>query len=80
MTAQLSLDGRWLKVPSSLCQLLGVSETHLLGTPMATLLDPEDIAAERAGRDRLLAGEIRSVDLETRWLRRQDGHEDKCAG
>ena len=69
MTAHLGLDGRWLKVPASLCQLLGVTEERLLGTPMAALLDPSDIAAERAGRDRLLAGEAWSVDLETRWLR-----------
>ncbi len=69
MTAHLSLDGRWLKVPPSLCLLLGVDETRLLGTPMAALLDPDDIAAERTGRDRLLAGESRSVDLETRWPR-----------
>jgi two-component system cell cycle sensor histidine kinase/response regulator CckA len=69
MTAQLGLDGRWLKVPPSLCHLLGVNEARLLGTPMAALLDPDDIAAERAGRERLLAGHTRSVDLETRWLR-----------
>ncbi|MEP6689117.1 MAG: ATP-binding protein [Gemmatimonadales bacterium] len=69
MTAHVGLDGRWLKVPSSLCRLLGVEDARLLGTPMAALLDPDDIAAERAGRQRLLAGETRSVDLETRWLR-----------
>ncbi|HET9040857.1 MAG TPA: PAS domain S-box protein, partial [Gemmatimonadales bacterium] len=67
MAAHLGLDGRWLKVPPSLCRLLGVDESRLLGTPMAALLDPDDVAAERAGRERLLAGETRSVDLETRW-------------
>ena len=69
MTAHLSLDGRWLKVPPTLCQLLGVDETGLLGTPMGALLHPDDVAAERTGRDRLVAGETRSVDLETRWPR-----------
>ena len=69
MTAHLSLDGRWLKVPPTLCQLLGVDDTGLLGTPMAALLHPDDVAAERAGRNRLVAGETRSVDLETRWPR-----------
>ena len=69
MTAHLSLDGRWLKVPPTLCQLLGVDDTRLLGMPMGALLHPDDVAAERAGRDRLLAGETRSVDLETRWPR-----------
>jgi two-component system, cell cycle sensor histidine kinase and response regulator CckA len=69
MTAHLSLDGRWLKVPPTLCRLLGVDDTRLLGTPMGALLHPDDVAAERAGRDRLVAGETRSVDLETRWPR-----------
>ena len=36
---------------------------------MGALLHPDDVAAERAGRDRLVAGEARSVDLETRWPR-----------
>ena len=69
MTAHLSLDGRWLKVPPTLCRLLGVDDARLLGTPMGALLHPDDVAAERAGRDRLVAGETRSVDLETRWPR-----------
>jgi two-component system cell cycle sensor histidine kinase/response regulator CckA len=69
MTARLSLDGRWLKVPPTLCRLLGVDDTRLLGAPMGALLHPDDVAAERAGRDRLVAGETRSVDLETRWPR-----------
>jgi len=69
MTAHLSLDGRWLKVPPTLCRLLGIEDTRLLGTPMGALLHPDDVAAERAGRDGLLAGETRSVDLETRWPR-----------
>jgi two-component system, cell cycle sensor histidine kinase and response regulator CckA len=69
MTAHLSLDGRWLKVPPTLCRLLGVDDSRLLGTPMSALLHPDDVAAERAGQARLLAGETRSVDLETRWPR-----------
>ena len=73
MTAHLSLDGRWVKVPPTLCRLLGVDDARLLGTPMGDLLHPDDVASERAGRDRLLAGETRSVDLETRWPR-PDGH------
>ena len=36
---------------------------------MGALLHPDDVVAERAGRDRLVAGETRSVDLETRWPR-----------
>ena len=69
MTAHLGLDGRWLKVPPTLCALLGLQERHLLGTAIGALLHPDDVAVERAERERLLRGETRTVDLETRWER-----------
>jgi two-component system, cell cycle sensor histidine kinase and response regulator CckA len=69
MTAHLGLDGRWLKVPPTLCRLLAVEESDLLGTSIGALLHPDDVAVERAERERLLRGETRTVDLETRWQR-----------
>ena len=72
MTAHLSLDGRWLKVPPTLCRLLGVEEDRLLGTSIDALLHPEDAATEQAGRERLLRGDSRTVDLEAR-CQRSDG-------
>jgi two-component system cell cycle sensor histidine kinase/response regulator CckA len=72
MTAHLGLDGRWLKVPPTLCALLQLEEGDLLGTPIGVLLHPDDVAVERAERERLLRGDTRTVDLETRWERRGD--------
>jgi two-component system cell cycle sensor histidine kinase/response regulator CckA len=69
MTAHLGLDGRWLKVPPTLCRLLGLPESRLVGAPIEDLLHPDDIATERAERQRLLEGETRTLDLELRWLR-----------
>ncbi|HEX6864661.1 MAG TPA: PAS domain S-box protein, partial [Thermoanaerobaculia bacterium] len=70
MTAHVSLDGRWLKVPPTLCTLLGVSEADLLGAPVATLTHPDHVAEDEAERRRLAAGEVRTSDLELRLLRR----------
>jgi PAS domain S-box-containing protein len=70
MTAHLGLDGRWLKVPLTLCRLLDMEEAHLLGTPLGALLHPDDVAAERTERERLVLGESRTLDLELRWRRR----------
>ncbi|HEX3273263.1 MAG TPA: ATP-binding protein [Gemmatimonadales bacterium] len=67
MTAHLGLDGRWLKVPPTLCRLLGLAESELVGTPIELLLHPDDLPIERAERDRLLRGETRTLDLEMRW-------------
>jgi PAS domain S-box-containing protein len=70
MTAHVSLEGRWLKVPPTLCTLLGVSEADLLGAPVATLTHPDHVAEDEAERRRLAAGEVRTSDLELRLLRR----------
>jgi len=69
MTAHVGLDGRWLKVPPSLCQLLGAEEEQLLGTPVEAVLHPDDVALELAERERLVRGETRTLDLEARWVR-----------
>jgi two-component system cell cycle sensor histidine kinase/response regulator CckA len=69
MTAHLGLDGRWLKVPPTLCRLLGLAEAELVGTPIELLLHPDDVPVEQAERDRLLRGETRTLDLEMRWRR-----------
>ncbi|MGN6392244.1 MAG: response regulator [Gemmatimonadales bacterium] len=69
MTAHVGLDGRWLKVPPTLCRLLGLPESQLLDAPMEALLHPDDIPVERAERRRLLEGDTRTLDLELRWLR-----------
>jgi two-component system cell cycle sensor histidine kinase/response regulator CckA len=69
MTAHVGLDGHWLKVPPTLCTLLGVDEARLLGTPIEAVLHPGDVAIELAERERLLRGETRTLDLEVRWVR-----------
>jgi len=69
MAAHVGLDGLWIKVPPTLCALLGREENRLLGTPIAAVLHPEDVATELAERERLLRGETRTFDLETRWIR-----------
>ncbi|MGH7515328.1 MAG: ATP-binding protein [Gemmatimonadales bacterium] len=69
MTAHVGLDGCWLKVPPTLCHLLGVEESRLLGTPVEAMLHPDDVGRELAERERLLRGETRTLDLETRWVR-----------
>ena len=68
MTAHLGLDGRWLKVPPTLCSLLELEERDIIGTSIGVLLHPEDVELERSERSRLLRGGSRSVDIETRWL------------
>jgi PAS domain S-box-containing protein len=69
MTAHVSLDGRWLKVPPTLCTLLGLSESDLLGTEVSAVTHPDHVADDAAERRRLASGEVRSSDLEVRLIR-----------
>ena len=70
MTTHLDLDGRWIKVPPTLCQLLGYSEADLLGHRFHEVTHPDDIDADWSQCLHLIRGEIKSFDLEKRYLRK----------
>jgi PAS domain S-box-containing protein len=73
MATPAGLDGRWLKVPPTLCELLGYTEDELLAGTFKDVTHPEDFEADWSQCQRLIRGEIRSFDLEKRYLHR-DGH------
>ncbi len=66
--ALVGLDGRWLKVNMALCDLLGYSKSDLLATDFQTITHPEDLDADMALLDKVLAGDIPSYTLEKRYL------------
>ena len=70
MVAHTDLDGRWLKVPQTLCALLGYAEKELLAARVQDVSQIDDYDAERALCQRLVRGEAKSFDLEKRFLRR----------
>ncbi len=70
MTAHLGLDGRWLKVPPTLCRVLGYSESELLALRERDVSHPDDIEHDVRQQARLISGQARSYDLEKRYIRR----------
>ena len=68
MVTHTDLDGRWIKIPPTLCALLRYSEEELLGRRFIDLTHPEDVPLSLRERARLLAGEIKSFDLEKRFI------------
>ena len=70
MVTHTDLDGRWLKVPPTLCKLLGYTERELLGHRFHEITHPVDIDHNVSQRERLLHGEIRSFDMEKRYIRK----------
>ena len=73
MVTHVDLEGRWLKVPPTLCELLGYSERELLGHRFLEVTHPEDFDADWSQCLRLIRGEIKSFDLEKRYIRKDGG-------
>jgi PAS domain S-box-containing protein len=73
MVTHTDLEGRWLKVPPTLCELLGYSEEELLGRRFHEVTHPDDIDQNLRERLRLLKGEIKSFDMEKRYVRKDGG-------
>jgi PAS domain S-box-containing protein len=68
-----SLEGRWLKVNRALCDLVGYSEAELLARTFQDITHPDDLKANVENVNRLLAGEIRTSEMEKRYIHRR-GH------
>ncbi|MBC7698200.1 MAG: PAS domain S-box protein, partial [Bacteroidia bacterium] len=66
----LSHDGRLLRVNQQYARLLGYSLPELLLTHYQKFTHPDDLAANEAGYERLLAGEIDSFRMEKRYIRK----------
>ena len=68
--AHVGMDGRFLKVNRSLCEILGYAEDELLGRSVKEISHPEDKDLTDAQRARVHEGEIDSVRFEKRYLRK----------
>ncbi len=71
--AIVALDGRWTRVNRSVCEILGYGETELLDKTFQEITHPEDLAADLANVQALLAGTLRYYQMEKRYFHR-DGH------
>jgi PAS domain S-box-containing protein len=71
--ALVSPDGHWLQVNRALCELIGYSEAELLTRTFQDITHPEDLETDLLDARRLRAGEIRSYELEKRYVH-QRGH------
>ena len=71
--AIVSLDGRWLQVNRSICEMVGYSESELLATNFQEITHPDDLETDLGYVRQMLAGEIPYYHLEQRYLHKQ-GH------
>lgn len=66
----VSPDGRWLEVNSAMCELVGYSKAEMQQRTIQDLTHPDDLEKDLALARRLLNGEIRSYQLEKRYIRK----------
>jgi PAS domain S-box-containing protein len=64
----VSPEGRFLQVNQALCDIVGYSETELLATDFQTITHPDDLDADLEYVGQLLAGEIRTYQMEKRYI------------
>jgi PAS domain S-box-containing protein/diguanylate cyclase (GGDEF)-like protein len=67
--AIVSPDGDWLRVNRALCDMTGHPESRLLGSTFQEITHPDDLEADLAYVRAMLAGEIRSYEMEKRFFR-----------
>jgi diguanylate cyclase (GGDEF)-like protein/PAS domain S-box-containing protein len=68
--ALIALDGRWMKVNAAVCAITGWAEAELLERMFHDVTHPDDIDADLAAVDMLVAGEIAGYQLEKRCVTR----------
>jgi diguanylate cyclase (GGDEF)-like protein/PAS domain S-box-containing protein len=71
--AIVGLDGRFLHVNQKLAEIVGYSAETLVDLTFQEITHPEDLDADLAQVDALLAGEIDTYEMEKRYYTR-DGH------
>ncbi|WP_020648666.1 PAS domain S-box protein [Solimonas variicoloris] len=68
--ALVGLDGHFMQVNPSLCQLLGYSEAELQQRTFGDITHPDDLGADLALLDELVRGKRQNYHLEKRYMRK----------
>jgi len=69
--ALVDLDGRYLRVNGSYCQIVGYSKEEFLAMNFRSITHPEDLQADLALASQMLDGSIPYFHMEKRYLHKQ---------
>lgn len=68
--ALVSLEGRWLKVNKTLCDIVGYSESEMLRMNFQTITHPDDLELDLKYVKQLYDGKIPFYQMEKRYIRK----------
>ena len=68
--AHVALDGRWLRINQKLCDIVGYSREELLTKSFQDITHPNDLGADLAYVQQMLAGKIKNYSMEKRYFRK----------
>ena len=68
--AEVNLDGRFVTVNNTLCEITGYPREELLQRSFQEITHPDDLAADIAQASRLLSGELQQYTIEKRYIRK----------
>ncbi|MDV3456836.1 PAS domain S-box protein [Sphingomonas sp. HF-S4] len=68
--AHVGLDGRWLRVNRTCCEITGCTEEELLQGRFQEITHPDDLGSDLENIERLLSGKGRHYSMEKRYVRR----------
>lgn len=68
--AESDLSGRYLLVNQRFCDIVGYSESELMGATFQKITHPDDLASDLERFDLLLHGTINNYSMEKRYIRR----------
>lgn len=66
--ALVGLNGQWLKVNRSLCQIVGYTEDELLETDFQAITHPDDLEMDLENVHNVLAGATNTYQIEKRYF------------
>jgi diguanylate cyclase (GGDEF)-like protein/PAS domain S-box-containing protein len=71
--ARVALDGSWLEVNESICEIVGYTKAELLNLTFQDITHPDDLNIDLEYVQQILAGSIPTYRLEKRYFHK-DGH------
>ena len=69
----ISVNGNLIRVNPRMCEITGYTAGELESMRISDLIHPDDIEADVAGMQRLLAGQIDTHSMEKRYIRKDGG-------